>query len=661
MKNKIKFRFKYIYLWITTIILLIVSFILIFVISNIFKNFPLLGIVSLSVLVGFSFIAMIILGFLTYQNYKNNVIVKSTLNQYIEQEIAKEGVGIFVFNERLKIIWVSHFIKERFGNKIIGKNLDTVFNVETLSKKNFKTTTKYNDFFYEINFLPEKNILMVRDVTSLQNITTLYESEKTVFGEIDIDSMDLYQSIYSEEEIFKIYNSVVKVLDDLSKTYDFVYRRFINNRFFLITTKQTLQNFIANNFRFFTTINSEDINGKTFRIPLSVGFASGMEKLDELTETTKDALSQSQSRGGDQVTVILKNQKPLYFGSKSEIALNSSRTKISFIAKALKEKLNSQDISKVIIYGHKEADLDALGSAYALATIVRAKNKKAYIQNTTFDATCKKQKDKYLKNDNSLFISPKQATKLNDESTMVIIVDTADINRIENPNAFKNINPENVFVLDHHRISKLPEFVLKQNLYIDTTASSASEIVTEILVFSQNNQYITLQSAQMLLDGIYMDTNRFQKTSSSKTFNAVSLLEEWGASSSTSIETLKMTKEVHQTVSKILENLQEVKQDYFIAAYDKEVDSDIIAIAAEEILRIQGRKAAFVIAKIPGSNKYKMSARGINTNVQIIAEAMNGGGHFGAAASVSDTESLEVFVDNLIQAIVSIKDESNIN
>ncbi|QJR44415.1 DHHA1 domain-containing protein [Mycoplasma miroungirhinis] len=661
MKNKKTFAFKYIYLWITVAAFLIISMILIFAITNIFNNFPLFGIVSLSILVALSFISVIVLGILTYQNYKNNMIVKNTLNKYIEQEIAKEGVGIFLFNERLKIIWVSHFIKERFGNKIIGKNLDTVFDIETLSKKNFKITTQHNNFFYEINFLPEKNILIVRDATYLETITTLYESEKIVFGEIDIDSMDLYQAIYSEEEIFKIYNSVIKILDELSKTYDFVYRRFVNNRFFLITTKQTLKNFIANNFIFFTSINSEDISGKIFRIPISVGFASGMDKLDEVMEMTKDALSQSQSRGGDQVTVILKNQKPLYFGSKSEITLNTSRTKISFIAKAFKEKLNSNEIKKVIIYGHKEADLDALGAAYALATIVRAKNKKPHIQNISFDATCKKQKDKYLKNENSLFIGPKQATKWNDESTMVIIVDTADINRIENPNIFKNINPENVFVFDHHRISKLPEFVLKQNLFIDTTASSASEIVTELLVFSETNQYISPTAAQMLLDGIYMDSNRFQKTSSSKTFNAVSLLEEWGASSVTSIETLKMTNEVYQTVSKILENLQEVKPDYFIAAYDKEVDTDIIAIAAEEILRIQGRKAAFVVAKIPGSNKYKMSARGINTNVQVIAEAMNGGGHFGAAAAISDTENLEVFVDNLIQAIVSIKDESNIN
>ena len=133
-----------------------------------------------------------------------------------------------------------------------------------------------------------------------------------------------------------------------------------------------------------------------------------------------------------------------------------------------------------------------------------------------------------------------------------------------------------------------------------------------------------------------------------------------GASAEKSIISLKITEEIFNKVKKLNENLQEVKPGYFLSYADIDTTNDIIAIASDEILRVEGRKAAFVVGKLQGTNKYKLSARGVDTNVQIIAEAVNGGGHFGAAAADSD-EPLEVFIDNIKQAIVSVQNESNNN
>ncbi|SGA02141.1 putative bifunctional signaling protein/50S ribosomal protein L9 [Mycoplasmopsis arginini] len=134
----------------------------------------------------------------------------------------------------------------------------------------------------------------------------------------------------------------------------------------------------------------------------------------------------------------------------------------------------------------------------------------------------------------------------------------------------------------------------------------------------------------------------------------------WGAKISVSVNTLKLDEEVFEQVFELLENLKEVKPGYFLAYKNISVSPNIISIAADEILRVNGRKAAFVVGKLAGTKKCKMSARGIDTNVQLIAEAVNGGGHFGTAAAESD-ENIELFVDNLIQAIVSVKNESNNN
>ncbi|QJG66808.1 DHH family phosphoesterase [Mycoplasma phocoenae] len=661
MKQWTKKNFNTIITVISILCLFIIPVITSIVFIELMNTHKLVAVIGLSITTGVIVVGMIILFSIVYKNIKNNIVIKNTLNFQAENEISKSGVGVIIFSDRMKMIWVSDFIKERFGNKIINKHVKEYFGISQslIDVNNFEFT--HNDYYYEINFNTEKNLLLIRDITKAKQIYIQYEKEKIVFGELDIDSMGLYQSMYTEEEIFKIYNSVVNVLDDLTKNYDFVYRRYFNNRFFLTTNKQTLDKFVASDFKFFTNILCNELRDKQLRIPVSVGFAYDSNKLDHLTNLAKNALIQSQSRGGDQITVLDKNNKPSYFGSKTEIALNMNRTKISFIAKSILEKLKSSKIKNVIIYGHKTADLDAIGAAYAMLKIARAHNKKAYIQNKTFDQTAQATINKYLKSELDLFITPAHATKMNGENTMVIIVDTAELHRIENSNALLNIMPENIFVLDHHRISKTPEKILTTNMYVDTGASSTAEIVTELAVFSQTSQYITAQAAQMLLDGIFMDTNKFEKTTTSKTFNAVSLLEEWGASAAKSIETLKMNEKVHEKVKDILSNIKEIKKGYYLATYEGEAEGDVVAIAAEEILRIKDRKAAFVIAKIPGTQKYKMSARGIKTNVQIIAEALNGGGHFAAAAAISDGESLEIFEDNLIQAIVSVKNESDIN
>ncbi|MGX9340826.1 GGDEF domain-containing protein [Mycoplasma sp. 4044] len=650
---------KNIRIWLGITLLFVIPFILFFVFKSLYSTNQTLSVVFISIFSAMMIASLALLIYNLIVIFQRNSLIKNTLNYHIENEIAKEGVGVVIFDERTRIIWVSKFISQRFGSSIIGKNLKNYVDFDNIDSEQFSRKINYEDFDYEMNVDLTKNVAVIKDVTDELNVFRIYDNEKITFGEVEIDNMSLYQSIYSEEEIFKIYNAVVSVLDDLTAKHDFVYRRYVNNNFFIITTNETLKKLMSLDFKQLTNIECNDIRDKNIRIPISVGFAYGLEKLNDLTEKTKDALSQSKARGGDQITVIEKNNKPIYFGSRYEVAHTTNRTRMAHFTAEVMEKMRSSKIDTVLIYGHKLADLDALGSAYAFYLIAHSLNKRAFIQNKTFDPTCQRSINRYLNKNQNIFITPKQATKLNSDSTMVLVVDCATEDRIENKNAFKNVSQDNIFVFDHHRISRSPDYVLKQNLYVDTGASSASEIVTEFIMFSHKQKAITNEAAQMLLDGIYMDTNRFLKTTSSRTFFAASFLEELGASSATSIETLKMDENVYEIVSKILSNLREVKPGYFLATYEGDVESDVVSIAADEILRIQGRKAAFVVAKIPGIKQYKMSARGIDTNVQIIAEAVNGGGHFAAAAAVSDeNEPMETFVDNIIQAIVSVKNES---
>ncbi|TPE58066.1 hypothetical protein FJO69_00460 [[Mycoplasma] falconis] len=587
------------------------------------------------------------------------IVAKRSLNYYIQEEIGQYEIGSIIFLNNGKIIWASDFIKKRFGDNVLNKTIKELFLVDEWNDDNLDFNFQVDKYDYQVHVSFEHNIVTIRDITIQTNLLEDYKRQRIVFGELSIDNMNMYRAILSQEDMFKFYGQVINMLDELSRKFNLTYRQYENGRFFLITNQETLNLWEKQQFTFFNSFKGKQ-TVRNIDITFSVGFSYGNFKYDSLEQLAKDALMQSQTRGGDQITVMTRDEKPRHYGSTSEIDVNLSRTNTNYIAKMLLAKIRSKLIDKVIIYGHKDADLDALGSTFGVCTLARALGKEAYIQNKTFDETTRHVFESLSAEHQSWFISVKEANVLTDEKSLVVICDTFDQSRIENEEAFKNVKKENIIVLDHHRISINPEFAFRENLYIDSSASSASEIVTEIIALTSNSDKIDSQCAQLLLNGIYLDTNNFQKQVTAKTFSAASLLQEWGAKIIEAVSLLKMREDVFETIRDLLQNLQEVKKGYYLAFKDEEVATDIISKAADEILRVDGRKAAFVVAKIAGTKKYKMSARGINTNVQMIAEAVGGGGHFGTAAAET-TEKLDLFIDNIKQAIVSVKDESNIN
>ncbi|CAM9119031.1 DHH family phosphoesterase [Mycoplasma todarodis] len=592
---------------------------------------------------------------------RQRVEIKKSFDYYIEELISSSGIGTIIFNSEGIIIWSSKFISERFNNRLIGKNVGDISKEFQDHYHNNKTdfTFKHNNIFYEASIITKSNSIILRDVTEKASILEQYKNEKSVVAELDIDNFQEYQSLLPEEEIFAIQSTIMKMLDSLVDKHNIIYRQYVNGKFMIFTDNETLDKLIKDEFSVFTKINTAlSING--VKLTVSVGIGVGSTLPNELMSLAKEAITQSQNRGGDQVTVAYQNQDYKYFGAETEAVSSSSRVKISQISKIIVERLSDPKIKNVIVYGHKFADLDALGATRGIVEMARAFDKKSYIVNATFDNTTKKAIKQLVKSPKELFIKPTQADKFSKSSTLVFICDTAEPTRTENPNALKGFEESNIFILDHHRVTKLPEGIHKSHTYVDTAVSSASEIVAEIIQFSKRNIKISHETAQLLLAGIYLDTKQFQKQVSSRTFAAASWLESFGATANVATNLLKLSESQTTTIRKILTELIEVKPGYYLATYDGEADSDVISVAADEILRTEGRRAAFVIAKIPGSKLYKLSARSIDVNVQLIAERVGGGGHFAASAAVSE-ESLSIFADNLIQAIVSVKNESNNN
>lgn len=582
--------------------------------------------------------------------------IRKSFNYYIENLVSTAGVGLISFNDSGEILWISEFLIKRMDKQLIGKKLTSISPSFAKQYEEGKPSFRFeiDKIIYEAKVNYENKAIILKDVTAEDIISKQYFSEKIVIGELEIDNFQHYQIILPQEELFRIQSEVINMLDQLSEKFNFTYRQYVNGKYIIIADQTTIDNFIRTRFDFLDIIRKVNVVDG-IQLTASIGFGTGTTEQNELVELAKEGLLQAQSRGGDQVGVITPQGKPEFFGSKAEIAKTLSRVKVKQVAEMLQKRLEDDEIKNVIIYGHNFADLDAIGSALGLAQIAKTYGKEVYIQNVNWDKTTKEaMKNLFSKEEmSSMFIKPSKAKRLTmAKSTVVIITDVAEANRTENPDALAKANSSNIFVFDHHRVGKLDKKILTTNIYTDTTASSASEIVTEVLQFMKKTIKLNRSTAQMMLNGIYLDTMQFQKTTSSRTFQAAATLENFGAQVSVSIDTLKMTEDDEQIIRKITEHVREVKPGYYIASYQGEVPGDIISKAADEILRTQGRKAAFVVAKIPGSKEFKLSARGIETNVQIIAEAVGGGGHFGAAAAVSN-EPLTIFTDNIIQAIVS--------
>lgn len=598
-------------------------------------------------------------------------LIKKSFNGFIEEIMTNNNIGVSIYDTKQEIVWSSSFIKSTFGKDFVGVKINNALakinnkhqKIKDIIQTRFEF--KYKENNYEVQFWPLSNLIIIRDITSESLFKIQTKEQMPVIGEIEIDNYQLYQSIFSEEQLFTISKTVIDAINEYADKYNLVYRQYTNGKFLIFTNEHTIDKLISENFNLFLQIKNRIKDTSINKISISGGFAYGWTSLKKKMEQAKKALLQAQSRGGDQITIYSNIQPPIYLGSNSEILNDNNRTKIRNIASNFEKKLNDPDIKKVFIYGHKLADLDAFGSAYAVWEIAKAFDKEAYIIADTFDNTVKQLIYDNFTDKSSIIYNSNFALRNTDEKSLVVFVDIADPERTDNVNAINQVNRDNIFVFDHHRLAKSIEFAPKTNCYVETGSSSAAEIITEVISFFEHKMAISQLAAQLLLNGIYLDTSQFSKSVTPRTYDAASWLESKGANSLKSGELLKIDEQTEEKIKDMIKNIVEIKKGYFLAYSDVEATNDEISIAANEILKIKGRVASFVVAKLSSSkNTFKLSARGIETNVQIICEAVGGGGHFSTAAATSN-EDLETFVDNIKHAIATtgrqIKNESNIN
>ena len=392
-------------------------------------------------------------------------------------------------------------------------------------------------------------------------------------------------------------------------------------------------------------------------ITLTMAFARKSENFKELEDMTNKALEMGQSRGGDQVAINTKEAPMKYYGGNTEAVEKRSKVRVRVMAQTLAEHINNA--SKVFIVGHKNTDFDSFGSALGVSSIASVYKKDVHIVIDFEDIEDNLQKaildhENEMKRDHD-FISLSHALSIMDESSLLIMVDHHSIGQTQFPKLIEAC--KHIAVIDHHRRSG--DFSFEPKLtYIESSASSASELIIELFPYHRRNVVISRIQATFMYTGMLIDTNHFRNRSGSRTFEAAAELRKFGADLDLADDLLKADYRDFELKTKVLSKSQIFEKDYVIATYkDGDLPRALMSQVADEILSVRDIEASFVIAHVEDDVVAVSSRSNGKLNVQTVMERLGGGGHFTGAAVQLRGYSINDVSTMVQDAILHVKKE----
>ncbi|MBR3324563.1 MAG: DHH family phosphoesterase [Clostridia bacterium] len=545
-------------------------------------------------------------------------------------------------------------------NGVIKKIKENVDNLENKEKGKISTDFEFNNKHYQIMGSYVKShkrnrsknneyttILYFIDDTEKIKLERNIEDDEICLGIIMIDNYEeVSQRISTESKPILIAKVEQKIYDWASK-YNGMIIKSDRDSFYCIVNHSKLKEMIKDKMSILDDIKQMDVPDVS-QATLSVAFSNEGTTIAEKEEATRAVIDIALGRGGDQAIVKI-DDKYEFFGGRTQEVEKRTKVKARMISLALKELIEESD--NVLLMGHSHGDMDSIGSAMGLYRLTKTLGKDAKIINETTGIGIEKFIDEAKKDEeySECFISSGQAKELLKPKTLLIVADTNKSNYVEAPEVLEQA--KRIVVVDHHRRST--DYIENALLtFHEVYASSAAELVTEILQYSQLKIKLKNIEMEALYAGIMLDTKNFTFKTGVRTFEACAYLRKCG------VDIIKVKKwfqsdlETYQTISDIVSKSEIINETIAISQYDKDdEDANIIAAkAADELLTIGGITASFVLGKI--GEKIYISGRSIgDINVQIILEKLGGGGHITLAGAQVEGMGIEDAKQELINHI----------
>ena len=486
------------------------------------------------------------------------------------------------------------------------------------------------------------------DETDLVELRIQKENSKFVVGLMYMDNYD--EAMESVEEVRR---SLLEALIDRKinqyiNGFNGIVKKLEKDKFFFIIKKGDLDSAISVRFDILEDVKTVNI-GNEMSITLSIGIGYGSENLARNYELARMAMDMALGRGGDQA--VVKTEDDIrYFGGKAQTVEKQTRVKARVKAHAFRELLENKD--KVIIMGHKMLDMDAFGAAIGIWRIATHLNKKAYILRSDVNPSVKPMIEKFKAPEypEDLFMSEEKALNSLTNDSLVVVVDVNRPSITEGPSLLKKA--KNIVVLDHHRQSS--EIITNATLsYVETFASSACEMVSEIVQYISDDIKLKTLEADAMYAGIVIDTQNFNAQTGVRTFEAAAFLKRSGADVTRVRKMFREDAADYLAKAEAIHNAEIYENYYAISECDSANTASptlVCAQAANDLLNIKGIKASFVLTLY--NDVIYISARSMDeVNVQTIMEKLGGGGHRSVAGAQIKEGSIED-AKNLVKKVL---------
>ena len=659
---------------------------------------------NLAIVIGLCFILYVILTVSLYFYEKNKYIRElvdfaSDYSQVQKQLIKGIELPYGLIDRDGRLLWSNQSLTNLKKNST-SKNIEEIFPDIKLSGLNFdekegrpSANINVNPQFYRVDFVkipletqftrtgveigkkaPDVNeeeadleqidkdeeyliAIYLFDETETKRLAKENYDQKMVAGLIYLDNYD--DALDSVEDVRKslLIALIDRSINKFFAQYNAVVRKLEKDKYFIVMKQKHISALQSNKFSILDEVKTVNI-GNEMAVTVSIGFGVNGEEYTQSCDYARVAIDLALGRGGDQA-VVKDGEKLYFYGGKSKQVEKNTRVKARVKAHALRELLETKE--KVVIMGHKIGDIDSLGSAVGIFRAAQTINKKAYIVINEITSSIRPMLE-ILTNESEyedVFINSEDAIDIVDSNTAIVVVDVSRPSYVECPDILSKV--KDVVILDHHRRSS--EVIENASLsYIEPYASSASEMVAEILQYFYDGIKIMPYEAEAMYAGIMIDTNTFTKNTGVRTFEAAAFLRKCGVDVTHVKQLFRDSMDDYKAKAKTISSAEAFGDKFAISVCPSEgLDSPTVvgAQAANELLNISGIKASFVLTEHNG--KIYVSARSMgDISVQLVMEQLGGGGHLDTAGAQLENVSLSEAKELIKGTVLKMLEEKEI-
>lgn len=604
----------------------------------------------------------------TFQYYAR---IDDELEPKMHMSVHSFPMSAVIIDSAGRIVWTNGKFTEEFPDCCeYGMELS---NITDIPPADFFTddgiTVRYKDSVYKVFArIPDENEAKELTLLFFKNITdiTALETEKKLSQPVVILFMvDGYEELISgclESEKAHVSVQIDKLLEDFAGQTTGVLRKNASDRFIAVIEERHLQEILRNKVEILDKAREIFVNDR-LNVTMSIGIGRTGKTLKESEQFARQALEMALGRGGDQAAVKTDNGFEFY-GGVSKGVERHTKVKTRIIANSLLELVDNAD--KIFIMGHKYSDLDSVGSSVGLTCAIRNLGKSAWAVCDYSTSLAKVLIDRFphVDGEEPLFTEPADAMEELTDNSLLIICDTHNPLIIESKELYEKA--KKIVVIDHHR--KMVNYIDNAVIFHhEPYASSASEMVTELIQYFGEAGKLRAVQAECLLAGIMLDTKNFVMKTGVRTFEAAAVLRKMGADTITVKKMFSSSIDSYKRKTQIVAEA-EIYRKCAIAPCDFYADDLRIVApqAADELLTIKNVDASFVLFKTM-SNEISISARSMgNLNVQLIMEALGGGGHQTmAGAQLKDVtvnevlDTLKKSIDDYYLSLIKVNSNDN--